>query len=225
MSGNMIEFAANGRNAPGYLSAPSGGGPGLIVVQEWWGLVDHIRDVADRFAAEGFVVLAPDLYRGDVATSSDEAGHKLIGLDIPSVSAELRAAAQYLQAQPGVTGKKVAVVGFCMGGQLAMLGGCDHPDLIGPTVNFYGIHPKVTLDVEKLGAPVLAHFGKRDDFTPLATSEALVQRIRDAGKDITAHFYDTQHAFFNDTRPEVYDAEAARLAWTRTLAFLREHAE
>lgn len=225
MPGKMIEFAANGRTAPGYLSSPSGGGPGLIVVQEWWGLVDHIRDVADRFAAEGFVVLAPDLYHGDSTTSSDEAGHKLVGLDIAGVSAELRGAAQYLQAQPGVSGTKVAVVGFCMGGQLAMLGGCDHPDLIGPTVNFYGIHPKVTLEVERLEAPVLAHFANRDDFTPPATAEALVQRIRDAGKDITAHFYDARHAFLNDTRPEVYDAAAAQLAWTRTLAFLREHAE
>jgi carboxymethylenebutenolidase len=225
MPGKMVEFPAHGRTAPGYLATPSGGGgPGLIVVQEWWGLVDHIRDVADRFAAEGYVVLAPDLYHGDATTSSDEAGHKLVGLDLANVSAELRGAAEYLQAQPGVTGDKVAVVGFCMGGQLALLGGCEHPDLIGPTVSFYGIHPKVTLHVEKLAAPVLAHFAKQDDFTPVATAEALVQRIRDAGKSITVHFYDAQHAFFNDTRPEVHSAEASQLAWTRTLSFLREHA-
>jgi len=186
--------------------------------------VPHIQDVTERFAAEGFVALAPDLYHGDKATSSDEAGHKLMGLDLDGASADIGAAADFVLAQQGITTKKAAVVGFCMGGQLALLGGCEHPDKIGPIVDFYGVHPKLELRVERLAAPVLAHFVNKDVFVTPEVAAALVKSIRDAKKDITVHHYEAEHAFFNDTRPEVYDADASALAWARTLAFLREHA-
>jgi carboxymethylenebutenolidase len=224
MTGKMVEFPVNGRTAPGYLATPKGGsGPALIVIQEWWGLVRHIEDVTDRFAAEGFVALAPDLFHGDKAKSSDEAGHLLMGLDIPRATADIGGAAKYLLAQPGVTSKKAAIVGFCMGGQLALLGGCEHPDTIGPTVNFYGVHPKAQLRPERLTSPVLAHFAKQDGFVTGEVADELVQRIVAAGKQVIRHDYDADHAFFNDTRPEVYSAECSKLAWERTLSFLREH--
>jgi carboxymethylenebutenolidase len=117
--------------------------------------------------------------------------------------------------------KKVAAVGFCMGGQLALFGATAHPDVIDAVVDFYGIHPKVEPDVSKLSGPVLAHFGRRDKSVNEKTARALIDRIEAAGKSVEAHFYDAEHAFFNDTRPEVYDRESAELAWRRTLDFLR----
>ncbi len=224
MAGKMVEFPVGGRSASGWLATPpSGSGPALIVIQEWWGLVPHIKDVTERFAAEGFVALAPDFYNGDTTTSSDEAGHKLMGLDLDSAAADIGAAVDFLLAQPGNTTKKAGVVGFCMGGQLALLGGCEHPDKFSAIVDFYGVHPKIVLRVERLAAPVLAHFVHKDIYVAPEDAAALVKRIRDAGKDLTLHHYEAEHAFFNDTRPEVYDADASKLAWARTLEFLREH--
>ena len=221
--GEMIEFRANGRTAPGYLAKPpSGRGPGLIVIQEWWGLVQHIKDVADRFAAEGFVVLAPDLYHGESTTSPDEAGRKLMALNIAESSKDLRGAAEHLLALPEVEPKKVAALGFCMGGQLALFAACEHPDRVAAAVDFYGIHPHVKIEPSGLRGPVLAHFGRTDGFVKEEDARALVAKIEGAGKQVEAHFYDAGHAFFNDARPDAYDAKSAKLAWERTLAFLRK---
>ncbi len=220
--GEMITFPANGRTADGYLALPpSGRGPGLLVIQEWWGLVDHIKDLADRFARQGFVALAPDLYNGEKTKSPDQAGKMLMALNIAETGKDLRGAAAYLHDRPEVQPKKVGVVGFCMGGQLALFGGTAHPDLISAVVDFYGIHPKVNPDVTKLSGPVLAHFGKRDKSVGEEGAKALVDRIRAAGKSVEAYFYDADHAFFNDQRPEVHNRQAAELAWRRTLDFLR----
>lgn len=223
LPGRMIEFSVDGRTTPGWLALPEGGakGPGVLVIQEWWGLVDHIKDVADRFAAEGFVALAPDLYHGDKTTSPDEAGRKLMALDIARAGDDLVGAASYLLSLPEVAPKKVGAVGFCMGGQLALHGATLTAD-IGATVDFYGIHPNVKPDFAKLRGPVLAHFGKQDDFVKEADARALVKRIEAAGGDVEAHFYGAGHAFFNDARPEAYHEADAKLAWTRTLAFLRD---
>jgi carboxymethylenebutenolidase len=221
-SGQTVAFPANGRTAHGYLALPpSGRGPGLVVIQEWWGLVDHIKDLAERFAHEGYVALAPDLYHGEKTKSPDAAGKLLMALNIAETGKELGGAAQYLHDRPEVQPKKVGAVGFCMGGQLALYGGTTHPDLISAVVDFYGIHPKVEPDVSKLSGPVLAHFGKRDKSVPEPAARALVDRIKAAGKSVEAHFYDADHAFFNDQRPEVHNREAAQLAWRRTLEFLR----
>lgn len=221
MPGRMIEFAANGRTASGYLSVPSGPGPGLVVIQEWWGLVDHIKDLADRFASEGFVTLAPDLYRGDMTKSPDKAGKMLMALNIGEAAKDIRGAAQHLSSLEQVQPKKVGVLGFCMGGQLALYAATEFPDVISAGVNFYGIHPNAQIDPDKLEVPILAHFGKRDNTVPEAAARALIDSIESRGKSVEAHFYDADHAFFNDTRPEVYDSESANLAWTRTLDFLR----
>ena len=223
MQGQMIEFRANGRMTPGYLNAHAGAGPGLIVVQEYWGLVDHVKQLADRFAAEGFVALAPDLYHGKQTKSPDEAGKLLMALNIGEVGADLASAATYLLARPSVRPKKVGAVGFCMGGQLALFAAQEHPDRISAAVDFYGIHPKAPIDPSKLRVPVLAHFGRRDQSVKEADARALTARYREVGASFEAHFYDAGHAFFNDSRPQVFDQPSADLAWQRTLDFLRAH--
>jgi carboxymethylenebutenolidase len=218
----MIEFRANGRIGTGYLARPQREtAPGVIVLQEYWGLVGHITDVADRLAAQGFFALAPDLYHGDVAKSPDEAGKLMMALDIAETAKDLKGAADYLIGIPAVHPKHVAAIGFCMGGQLALYAACEFPDRISGVVDFYGIHPAVKLDVSRLSGPVLAHFAKHDKSVSPEAAAALVEKIQDARKEIEAHTYDAKHAFFNDQRPQVYDAASAELAWIRTLDFLR----
>jgi carboxymethylenebutenolidase len=222
--GQMIQFPANGHSTAGFLAIPqSGSGPGLLVIQEWWGLVDHIKDVCDRFAAQGFVALAPDLYHGVATKSPDEAGKLFMALNIAKAAADLRGAADSLLGRPQVISKKIGVLGFCMGGQLALYAGAEFPDRIGAVVDFYGIHPNVRIDPARLRVPVLAHFAERDNSVKPADARALTDKIKAGGGTIEAHFYSADHAFFNDTRPTVYDKVAAELAWERTLTFLRGH--
>lgn len=224
--GEMVKFGANGRTFNGYLATPpSGRGHGVLVIQEYWGLVGHIKSVADRLAAAGFVALAPDLYHGATAKSPDDAGKLMMALNIAEAATELRGAADYLVAASDVSPKRVASIGFCMGGQLSLFAACEAPDRICAAVDFYGVHPAVTPDVSKLSGPVLAHFATRDKSTPPAVANALVERIRAAGKEVDAYFYDADHAFFNDERPAVYNAEAANLAWERTVTFLKRALE
>src|SRR6185503_7134109 len=138
MTRKMVEFASNGSTASGYLSKPaSGKGPGVIVIQEWWGLVDHIKEVADRFAREGFVAFAPDLYHGKTTKSPDEAGKLFMAFNIDGAEKDLRGAIEFLLAQKETEGEKVGTVGFCMGGQLSLSAACVNPN-VGACVNFYG---------------------------------------------------------------------------------------
>lgn len=223
MTSSMVEFPADGRNATGYFSLPaSGHGPGLLVIQEYWGLVDHIKQVADRFAAAGYVALAPDLFRGESASGPDDAGRRLMELDIPNVSRELGGAANYLLAHAAVTPKKVAAVGYCMGGKLALYAAGEYPESICAVVDYYGVHPKAEPRLDRISGPVQTHFAEHDDFIPTEQALDLVARLRAAGVEVEDYLYDAKHAFFNDHRPEVYDAEKAELSWTRTLAFLRK---
>lgn len=223
-AGKMIEFASPNGTTPGYLSLPeSGSGPGVIVIQEWWGLVDHIKDLTDRFARAGFVAIAPDLYHGKATKSPDDAGKLFMALNIGKASQEIKAAADYLLSLSETSPKKVGVVGFCMGGQLALYSGAENPGSISAIVDFYGIHPNAQIDPVQLQIPVLAHFGKTDDMVTKGWADDLTKQIKDAGKSIETHYYDAGHAFFNDTRPEVYHADSAKLAWDRTLKFFGEH--
>jgi carboxymethylenebutenolidase len=211
----MISFRANGRTAQGYLATPSDRkGPGVLVIQEYWGLVDHIKDVADRFAREGFVALAPDLFHGEATRSPDQAGKMLMALNIAEAGKDMRGAGDALLTNDAV--------GFCMGGQLALFAAQEHPDKIAAAVDFYGVHPNVKIDPAKLSVPVLAHFAKRDEYVKEEDARSLVQRLESAGKEVEAYFYDAGHAFFNDQRPEAYDRASAEQAWERTLRFLRE---
>lgn len=219
--GERVRFKANGRITAGYLARPSGSGPGVIVIQEWWGLVPHIEDVVDRCAGEGFVALAPDLYHGETTSSPDQAGKLMMALNIAEAAKELAGAIHYLRQQPGVTGTKVGTVGFCMGGALSLFAASRNPE-VGACVVFYGGHPNVKPDLASLEAPVLGLWAGQDGFvTPQVVSE-LDQQLTKLGKRHEFHTYpDARHAFFNDTRPEVYDNAAATDAWKRTVEFLR----
>lgn len=223
MSGSMVKFPANGHTCDGYLALPAkGSGPGLIVVQEWWGLVDHIKTLADRFAAEGFVTLAPDLYHGERTTSPDQAGKLLMALNIAQAGKDMRGAGAYLRASDLLKPKKVGILGFCMGGQLALYAAQEHPDVIDAAVDFYGIHPKVEIVPARVKVPVLGHFATRDKSVPVESVRAMAAEVRKAGVSFDVHEYEADHAFFNDTRPQVYDADAATLAFSRTLTFLKK---
>lgn len=208
----------------GYLALPPAGtGKGLLVLQEWWGLVPHIRDVSDRFAAAGFVALAPDLFHGEQTTSPDEAQRLFMALNIEQTARDLETAAQFLLDHDAVTGDKIGVVGFCMGGQLALLA-ATLSDRYGAVIDFYGIHPKVQPDFSRLSPPVLGLFGAEDDFVPPASVAQLEATVKQAGGSIAIHTYaNAGHAFFNDTRPEAYRLEAATDAWQRSIDFLNQH--
>ena len=222
--GELVQFPFDGGNTGGYLATPNqGGGPGVIVIQEWWGLVDHIKDVCDRFAGEGFVALAPDLYHGKTTKSPDEAGKLMMAMRIDDAEKDLGAAVQYLLTLDATTSKKIGVVGFCMGGALSLYTATKNSN-IGASVVFYGGHPKVKPDLPNLHAPVLGLYGEKDGSVTPALAHDLERQAKDLGKQIEVKIYPgAQHAFFNDTRPEVYDAEASADAWQRTIAFLRRH--
>jgi carboxymethylenebutenolidase len=193
--------------------------PGVIVLQEWWGLNDHIKQVADRLAAEGFVALAPDLYHGVVTTEPDEARKLAMELGMRDAVGEIEQAITYLKSQPFVNGK-VGVVGFCMGGGL-VLQTAANSDAPGAAVVFYG-QPLSPADAEKVSAPVLSFLGTADSI-PVSSLEAMHAAFDEAGIENAYHIYDgAQHAFFNDTRAS-YDAEAAADAWTRALEWFRAH--
>ena len=223
MAGQMVEFAANGKMASGYLSLPAGKGPGVVVIQEWWGLVDHIKDVCDRFAAAGYVALAPDLYHGQTTKSPDEAGKLMMALRIDEAEKELRGAIQHLLAHPSVEPKKVGTIGFCMGGALSLYAACENPQ-VSACVVFYGGHPNVKPKLEKLQAPVLGIYAERDQFVTPESVRQLEAQLKQLGKTADIHIYPgVDHAFFNDTRPEVYHREAAEDAWRRTLEFFGKY--
>jgi carboxymethylenebutenolidase len=224
MVGQPIHFAANGAATPGHLSLPpSNRGPAVIVLQEWWGLVPHIKGVCDRLAAEGFIALAPDLYHGGKASSPDEASRLMMALDIERAAKDLSGAVRYLQAHPGVTSPKIGVVGFCMGGVLSLYAACENRE-IGACAVFYGIHPKVQPRLETLAAPVLGIYGSRDRSVPPEQARELERRLRELGKHAEIHVYEgADHAFFNEQRPLVYHLTAAQDAWNKTLRFFRQH--
>jgi carboxymethylenebutenolidase len=223
--GEMVEFPSNGTTGSGYLATPEqGAGIGLIVIQEWWGLVGHITDVCDRFAAEGFTALAPDLYHGETTSEPDEAGKLMMALNLAAAGKDLGGAVDFLLGSDAVRGEGVGVTGFCMGGGLALVLATQRPDAVKACVPFYGVIPweEAQPDWSALDAPVQGHFAEQDGFfTPERVAE-LESTLTDLGKDAELIVYPgVDHAFFNDERPEVYDEAAARTAWTRTLEFLR----
>jgi carboxymethylenebutenolidase len=220
--GEMIEFPSNGSADQGYLATPaSGAGPGVVVIQEWWGLVPHIKDVCDRFAAAGFVALAPDLYRGKQISEPDEAGKEMMALQLDRAGRDMSGAVDELRRRSGRD--TVGVVGFCMGGGLALVLATQRPDAIVACVPFYGVvpWPEAQPDYAQMSAAVLAHIAELDGFFGPDAANSLEAQLKDLGKDVEFHHYaGVDHAFFNDTRPEVYAAAASALAWQRTIDFL-----
>jgi carboxymethylenebutenolidase len=226
-----IEFPTSAGTSPGYLAVPAGErGPATIVLQEWWGVDEHIRSVCDRLAGEGFFALAPDLYAGETTTQPSEAEQKMMALSMEKVEDHMCGAAGYLTSQPGVEGPRVEGVegpgvgslGFCLGGGLSVWAAAACPQ-IAAAVTYYYVMPHGKPDFARIKGPVQGHFGTADEFIPLDASKELEQELRDAGVDVTFYYYEgAGHAFFNDTnRLGTYDEAAARLAWERTVPFLR----
>ena len=220
-----VEFESNGGTAPGYLAVPdSGSGPATIVLQEWWGLDPHIRDVCDRLAREGFLALAPDLYRGDTADQPDKAQQLMMALSMDQAEKDMRSAVDYLAEHEGFQGKGVGSVGFCLGGGLSVWAASANPK-VAAVVTYYYVMPHGKPDFSKIQGPVLGHFGDSDEFVSVDDAKALEQEMRSAGVDATFEFYEgAGHAFFNDTnRLGSYDKEAAERAWQRTIEFFRKN--
>lgn len=218
-----VSFPSNGSTAHGYLALPeSGSGPGVIVIQEWWGLVSHIADVTNRLAAEGFVALAPDLYGGTTTHDSDEAGELMQKLPVQSAARDLSGAVDFLLGHQGVTGSAVGAVGFCMGGGFVLVLAAQQGDRIAAAVPFYGVLSADMPDFSTMTAPVQGHFGENDDFFPADQARELATTIeQQSGHAPEFHFYPAGHAFFNgENLLGTYDAEAARVAWQRTVKFL-----
>jgi carboxymethylenebutenolidase len=222
--GEIVEFASNGGTASGYLATPEGGrGIPVVVIQEWWGLVPHITDVADRFAAEGFVALVPDLFHGQSTTEPDEAGKLMMALNLEQAAKDMSGAVDKVAEVAGID--RVGVTGFCMGGGLALMLAAHRPDKVKAVSPWYGLipWPDAEPDYGRIDAAVLGHYAGRDSYFTPEMAASLEQRLKDLGKDATVHVVpDAEHAFFNDTRPEVHDAEASASCWRETLDFFRD---
>jgi carboxymethylenebutenolidase len=221
--GEIVEFPSNGHTAKGYLAVPqSGSGIPVVVIQEWWGLVPHIEDVVDRFAAEGFVALAPDLFHGQTTTEPDEAGKLMMALNVDEAAKEMSGAVDKVAEVAG--SDRVGVTGFCIGGGLALVVAARRPDKVKAVVPWYGLipWPNAEPDWSQLDAAVLGHYGENDGmFNPAKVAE-FQQTLDELGKDATLHVVPgVDHAFFNDTRPEVHDPEASRACWAETVTFFR----
>jgi carboxymethylenebutenolidase len=221
-----VSFASNGGQAHGYLARPgSGSGPGVIVIQEWWGLDDHIAEIADRLAGEGFVALAPDLYGGKVAHDTDTAGQYMQELPVEQAARDLSGAVGFLSQDESVTSPKVGAVGFCMGGGFVLMLAEQQGDKIGATVAFYGVGPAVPDQYRNLASPVQGHYGEQDQFYPIDEARKLEQQLRaESPNEVEFFYYPAGHAFHNDKdKLGTYDKQSADQAWQRTVEFLRRH--
>ena len=214
--GTMIEFARpDGAHTKGYLATAGQRRPGIVVIQEWWGLNDQICGVADRFARAGYNALAPDLYKGRLTTQPDEANHLMTGLDFADAThQDLRGAAQHLQSQSG----RVAVMGYCMGGALT-IAAAVHVSEFSAGVCFYGIPPKAFADPAKIRMPLQGHFANKDDWCTPAAVDDLERTLKTAAVRHEIYRYDAAHAFANE-RSAAYDVACANQAWERMAAFL-----
>ncbi len=222
--GQMVKFPAGGETAEGYLATPVGGsGPGLLVIQEWWGLVGHITEVADRFADEGYVALAPDLFHGTTTSEPDEARKLLMGLAMDRAARDMAGAAAYLSDRDDVTGG-IGAVGFCMGGSLALWSATLSPDIVA-AVGYYPAVPweRMSPDWGRWdGKAALIHCAEGDGGSGASGIQQAKEAIERAGGEVLLYDYPgTKHAFFND-RGHAYAPEAARQSWDRTLGFLGE---
>jgi carboxymethylenebutenolidase len=219
-------FASNGGEAHGYLALPpSGSGPGVIVIQEWWGLTDHIADVTDRLAAEGFVALAPDLFGGKVAHDAEEAGRLMSELPVDRAARDLAGAVDYLLGHEAVTSAKVGAVGFCMGGGFVLMLAAQQGDKIGAAVPFYGVGQGVPDSYTGITAPIQGHYAEQDGFYPVDAARQQEQQIRSESQaPVEFFYYPAGHAFHNDKdKIGTYHQESAELAWTRAIDFLRSN--
>ena len=218
--GEKVTFKSNGHTCDGYIA---GSGPGVLVIQEWWGLVPHIEDVVDRFATAGFTALAPDLYHGESSTEPDGAGKLMMALNLDQAGKDMSGAVDLLRERTG--SDKVGVVGYCMGGGLALVVASQRPDAVAACAPYYGVIPWASAQPNwgAISAKVVGEYAENDGFANPDAVKALESTLREAGVDATLHIHaGAEHAFFNDSRPEVYKADASAEAWDRTLALFRD---
>jgi carboxymethylenebutenolidase len=223
--GDMIKFdRPDGDSVPAYFAAPPKNkiekAPGLIVLQEWWGLNAQIKRTADRFANAGFRTVVPDLYRGKVTQDAGEANHLMTELDFESARTDVAAAVEHLKEGGN---KKVGVLGFCMGGALTLMSASSIKE-IGASVCFYGIPPDDKADLTRIDAPLMCHFASDDDWCTPQAITALEKKLKAGNVPYTLFRYEeTEHGFFNEDRPEVYDEVAAKESFERSLHFLKKN--
>jgi carboxymethylenebutenolidase len=224
--GTTVTFQRpDGQNLQGYLAEPkqAAGAPSIVVIQEWWGVNEQIRGVAERFAGAGYIALVPDLFRGKSTVEAEEAKHLMTGLNFgDAATQDVRGAVQFLKARAA----KVGVSGFCMGGALALLASCNASE-IDATVVWYGCPPLEFIDASKIKAPMLGHWATQDQFFPIANIDSLQEKLRAAGVKFEFHRYLAHHAFANETAlgpgripATQYDPAWAQQAWDRTFRFL-----
>jgi carboxymethylenebutenolidase len=216
--GEIVAFPSNGHRASGYLAKPETAGPGIIVIQEWWGLNDNIKTIADRFAQAGFVALAPDLYHGEVASAPDEARRLAMNLQLEQAAKDMSGAVDFVKEH--ASSKNVGVVGFCMGGGLALALAAQRPDAIKAAAPFYGLPRNANLDWKSMTAKIQGHYGELDQGIPIENVRTLEKQWLELNKSVEIFVYEgANHAFFNDTS-KAHHPEAANLAWERTVKFL-----
>lgn len=219
--GEMIRFKRpDGKESSGYLARPAAGddAPGVVVIQEWWGLNDQIKGVADRLAGLGYRALVPDLYRGKVTVEAAEAQHLMQNLDFADAATQdVRGAAQHLKQ----SGKKTGVIGFCMGGALSVLAAV-HVRELDAAVSWYGVPPESAADVRTIKVPFQGHFAQKDGFFTPEQVKAFEARLKEGKVNYEIYWYDADHAFGNENGP-TYDPKAADLAWRRSTEFFGKH--
>jgi carboxymethylenebutenolidase len=227
--GETVQFRSNGSTASGYLvTPPSGSGPGVLVIQEWWGLDSGIKEMADRLGKEGFVALAPDLYHGELAAHDemDKASHLMQSMPADRAGRDMSGAVDYLANHESVTSKGIGVVGFCMGGMLAFIIAANRPDKVKAVVPFYGFPQGPTEpDWSKLTAAVSGHMAEKDSFFSPEAARALETKLRAMGKNVTLTVHPgTGHAFMAPHNAlGTYNADKAKQVWPQAVAFLREN--
>lgn len=219
MSNETLSFATANGDTTAYIAKPeSGNGKAVMLIQEWWGLNDHIKDIANRYAAEGFIAIAPDLYRGDLATNPDEASKMMQDLKIEDGIDTIKNAAAKAKDELGIS--TLGITGYCMGGTFALRAACELDDFAA-AVPFYGDIPEEE-GLKHLKAPTMFISGTRDAWISPEKVSGLEAAAEKYGLPVESVKYDADHAFFNNTRPEVYDADSASDAWKRTISFFKE---
>ncbi len=227
--GEMVTFSSNGKTCDGYLAVPeSGSGPGVVVIQEWWGLVPHIKEVCDRYAAEGFVALAPDLYGGETVDNAhpDKAGEMMMAMNIEQAAKDMAGAVDFLADDDRVSSPAIGATGFCMGGGLALWLATLRPNLVKAVVPYYGVLPweAAQPDYSTMTAAVLGHYGGNDTMATPELARELEAELRSYGLSAELLIYeDREHGFCNDTRLDVHHPGDTAEAWRRTIDFFRQH--
>src|SRR6267378_4214260 len=215
----IVKFRVGTGQGTGYLASPEKPRGGVLVLHAWWGLNDFFKSFSDRLASQGFLALAPDLNSGAVASTLEQAKDLMSKVDDKIRQEIVLGAADYLQSNPSMSGRKIGVVGFSMGGAHSLLLSTLKPESIGAVVVFYAAWSEP--DFSKARASFLGHFSPDDEWEPIDGVRATEEKIREAGRDVTFHFYPgTKHWFVEENRPVEYKRDAADLAWKRTLEFL-----